>query len=89
MGFETQLNELIKEYRIYQPKTPEPVLRLRAITDVVFLLEKNIFLMDLRMKFNRHDTERLEILSRGLDRLKSRHSILVGSIKLYSAWTER
>ena len=78
MKLETQLNEIIKDYRKHYPETPETVLRVRAITDVILLIEKNMSVMMLRIKFNRHDPKRSEILLRGLDRLKLRHSRLIG-----------
>ena len=78
MTFETQLNEIVKDYRKQYTRTPETVLRVRAITDVIILIEKNISVMMLRIKFNRHDPKRSEILLRGLDRLELRHSRLIG-----------
>ena len=81
MTFETQLNEIIKDYRKDYPETPSTVLRVRAITDVIILIEKNMSVMMLRIKFNRHDPKRREILLRGLDRLKLRHSRLVDRLE--------
>ena len=78
MTFETQLNEIVKDYRKQYTRTPETVLRVRAITDVILLIEKNMSVMMLRIKFNRHDPKRSEILLRGLDRLELRHSRLIG-----------
>ena len=78
MKLETQLNEIIKDYRKDYPETPKTVLRVRAITDVILLIEKNISVMMLRIKFNRNDPKRSEILLNGLDRLKLRHSRLIG-----------
>ena len=77
MKLETQLNEIIKDYRKDYPETPETVLRVRAITDVILLIEKNMSVMMLRIKFNRNDPKRSEILLRGLDRLKLRHLRLI------------
>tara|TARA_R110001592_G_scaffold239301_1_gene499218 strand:+ start:410 stop:802 length:393 start_codon:yes stop_codon:yes gene_type:complete len=78
MTFETQLNEIVKDYRKQYTRTPETVLRVRAITDVILLIEKNMSVMMLRIKFNRNNPKRSEILLRGLDRLELRHSRLIG-----------
>jgi len=78
MKLETQLNEIIKDYWKDYPETPETVLRVRAITDVILLIEKNMSVMMLRIKFNRNDPKRSEILLNGLNRLKLRHSRLIG-----------
>ena len=81
MKLETQLNEIIKDYRKHYTETPETVLRVRAITDVILLIEKNMSVMMLRIKFNRNDPKRSEILLNGLNRLKLRHSRLVDRLE--------
>lgn len=81
MKLETQLNEIIKYYRKDCPETPKTVLRVRAITDVILLIEKNMSVMMLRIKFNRNDPKRSEILLNGLNRLKLRHSRLVDRLE--------
>tara|TARA_R110000803_G_scaffold210812_1_gene283861 strand:- start:2689 stop:2949 length:261 start_codon:yes stop_codon:yes gene_type:complete len=73
MSLQEQIKELIEGYGFYLSNTSVKVLEIKAIIDIILLLEKNIDMIQKRMFFNKHDFKRLQILENSLKRLQERH----------------
>ena len=72
MNFQEQLSKLVEDYKLDYKTTSPIVLEKRAVTDIIFLIEKHIEIAVLRLDFNKHDKHRSEILKRSIERLNSR-----------------
>ena len=72
MNFQEQLSKLVEEYKLDYKTTSPIVLEKRAVTDIIFLIEKHIEIAVLRLDFNKHDKHRAEILKRSIERLNDR-----------------
>jgi hypothetical protein len=73
MKLEKRIEELVSEYRVYMIQTPNNVLVIRSVTDIIIDIEKHIDIMQRITKANRHDKVRFEILLKCITRLQERH----------------
>jgi len=81
MNLETQIVELIKEYKSYASyELPEEVLRAKAVVEITELIQRNIEVLKDRIYFNKMDSKRTDILNKCMVRLEQRKRKAINNI---------
>ena len=81
MGLETQITELIQEYKDRgESNLPEQILRAKAVVEITELIQRNIEVLKDIIYFNRMDSKRTDILDKCMIRLEQRKLNAVNNI---------
>ena len=81
MSLETQITELIQEYKDRgESNLPEQILRAKAVVEITELIQRNIEVLKDIMYFDRSNGERAEILQKCMVRLEQRKINAVNNI---------
>jgi len=81
MNLETQIEELIKEFKDYgKDNLPVEILRAKAVVEITELIQKNIEVLKERIYFNKMDDKRTETLNKCMIRLEQRKRKAVNNI---------
>lgn len=81
MNLETQIAELIKEYKDRgESNLPVEILRAKAVVEIVELIQKNIEVLKERIYFNKMDDKRTDTLNKCMIRLEQRKRKTVNNI---------
>tara|TARA_B110000483_G_scaffold108703_1_gene132445 strand:- start:82 stop:384 length:303 start_codon:yes stop_codon:yes gene_type:complete len=81
MNLETQIEELIKEFKDYgKDNLPVEILRAKAVVEITELIQKNIEILKERIYFNKMDDKRIDTLNKCMIRLEQRKRKAVNNI---------
>ena len=81
MSLETQIQELIKDYKDRgDDKLPEQILRAKAVVEITELIQRYITELGFRIYFNKMDSKRTDILEKCVIRLEQRKTNAVNNI---------
>ena len=81
MNLETQIEELIKEFKDYgKENLPVEILRAKAVVEITELIQKNIEVLKERIYFNKMDDKRIDTLNKCMIRLEQRKRKAVNNI---------
>ena len=81
MSLETQITELIQEYKDRgESNLPEQILRAKAVVEITELIQRNIEVLKDIIYFNRMDSKRTDILDKCMIRLEQRKIKAVNNI---------
>ena len=81
MNLETQIEELIKEFKDYgKDNLPVEILRAKAVVEITELIQKNIEVLKERIYFNKMDDKRTDTLNKCMIRLEQRKRKAVNNI---------
>ncbi len=81
MNLETQITELIKEYKDRgESNLPVEILRAKAVVEITELIQKNIEVLKERIYFNKMDDKRTDTLNKCMIRLEQRKRKAVNNI---------
>ena len=81
MNLETQIEELIKEFKDYgKDNLPVEILRAKAVVEITELIQKNIEILKERIYFNKMDDKRTDTLNKCMIRLEQRKRKAINNI---------